>query len=113
MLKLEVIGNLGSDAKLQESPGGKFVAFNVAHTSKRTDKSTGEVIERTTWVSCTWNGAGGNLLGWLLKGTKVYVSGDMTLREYKGLDGLMHTGVNLFVRDIELCGGLKDSDKAF
>ena len=126
MLKLEVIGNLGADARLQENVNGKFVAFNVAHTSRRTDRSTGEVVENTQWVSCTLNGNGGNLLQFLTKGTKVYVSGDMTLRTYTGNDKLQHVGINLFVRDIELCGGRssdselppipeceRNSDKAF
>lgn len=107
MLKLEVIGNLGRDAKVQETINGKFVAFNVAHTSKRTDRATGATVENTTWVSCTMNGDGRGLLPYLLKGTKVYVSGEMTLRAYKDQQGMQQVGINLFVRDVELCGSAK------
>lgn len=105
MLKLQIIGNLGSDATLRETPAGRFVSFNVAHTDKRTDKSTGEQVERTTWVSCTLNGDGGRVFPYLTKGCKVYILGDLSLREFTGQDGLKHTGLNCFVREIELCGG--------
>lgn len=108
MLKLQIIGNLGSNAELRETVSGKFISFNVAHTDKRTDQRTGEVVERTTWVSCTINGDGGRLYPYLVKGAKVYILGDLTLRDYKGQDGLTHTGLNCFVREIELCGGKID-----
>lgn len=105
MLKLQIIGNLGQNAALKETASGRFVSFNVAHTDKRTDTAIGEMIERTTWVSCTINGDGGRLFPYLTKGTKVYILGDLSMREYTGQDGLKHTGLNCFVREIELCGG--------
>lgn len=105
MLKLQIIGNIGADATLKETPSGRFVAFNVAHTDKRTDTASGEQIERTTWVSCTINGDGGRLFPYLTKGAKVYILGDFSLREYTGQDGFRHMGLNCFVREIELCGG--------
>lgn len=116
MLKLQIIGNLGQDAQLRETASGKFVSFTIAHTEKRTDTHSGEVMERTTWASCTLNGDGGRLLQYLKKGAKCYVLGDLSLREYKGQDGLTHTGINCFVREIELCGipsQQDDSNKPF
>lgn len=44
MLKLQIIGNIGANAALKETPSGRFVSFNVAHTDKRTDTATGEQI---------------------------------------------------------------------
>ena len=76
MIKVEIIGNLGADAQLLEKNGNKFVAFRVANTDKWVDKSTGQVIESTQWVSCTLNGDGGALLPYLKKGTKVFVRGN-------------------------------------
>ena len=105
MLKLQIIGNLGGNATLKDSASGRFVSFTVAHTDKRTDQATGEVVERTTWVSCTINGDGGRLFSYLTRGAKVYILGDLTIREYTGNDGLKHAGLNCFVREIELCGG--------
>lgn len=34
MLKLEVIGHIGSDAVLKDFNGKKYIAFNVAHSEK-------------------------------------------------------------------------------
>lgn len=65
MIKVEIIGNLGADATLQEKNGNRFVAFRVANTDKWVDKSTGQVIESTQWISCTLNGDGGALLPYL------------------------------------------------
>ena len=72
MIKVEIIGNLGADAQLQEKNGNKFVAFRVANTDKWVDKSTGQVIESTQWISCTLNGDGGALLPYL-KGVRRYL----------------------------------------
>ena len=76
MIKVEIIGNLGADAQLQEKNGNRFVAFRVANTDKWVDKSTGQVIESTQWISCTLNGDGGALLPYLKRGTKVFVRGN-------------------------------------
>lgn len=40
MFKIEVIGNLGADAKLQESTDSRFYSLNVAHTESNTNKET-------------------------------------------------------------------------
>lgn len=102
MLKLQVIGNLGSDAVVRNEGGGKFVSLSIAHTDKRKDES-GREVERTTWVSATLNGDGGNLLKYLTKGTKVFASGDMGLRLFHSeKERRMVAGVNLYIRDIEL-----------
>lgn len=110
MIKVEIIGNLGADAQLQEKNGNKFVAFRVANTDKWVDKSTGQVIESTQWISCTLNGDGGALLPYLTKGTKVFVRGNAQFVIFSSAKTRqMEVGVNLFVREIELCGGAKET----
>lgn len=117
MLKLEVIGNLGANAELKEVNGEKFVSFRVAHSTRLTDKATGEVKESTTWVSCTLNGDGGRLFPYLAKGQKVYLRGIPTLKLFtSSKDGKQHAGLNLRVSELELCGGTQqreDEDKPF
>lgn len=106
MMKLLVIGNLGADATVQNHNGNQFVSFRVAHTESWTNKSTGEVNKATTWVSCILNGNGGGLTQYLKKGTKVYVDGNVSFNVYSSpLTHQMECGVNLNVRNIELCGG--------
>lgn len=105
MVKLEVIGNLGADAQLQMYNGKKFVSFRVAHTEQWIDGKTGEIIHDTIWVSCSMNGDGGNLLPYLKCGQKVYVRGTPQFGTYSSpKTHKIEVGVNLFVREIELCG---------
>ena len=109
MIKVEVIGNLGADALIQVHNGNKFVSFRVANTDSWTDKQTGEIIKSTQWVSCTLNGDGGGLFPYLKKGTKVYVRGNANMVIYSSPKShQMECGINLYVREIELCGGKQD-----
>lgn len=112
MIKLEVIGNLGADAQLQVNNGNKFVSFRVANTDSWTDKKTGEIIKTTQWVSCSLNGDGGGILPYLRKGTKVFVRGNAQTVIYSSpKTHQMEVGINIFVREIELCGGNREEKK--
>lgn len=104
MLRLEIIGNLGADAEKKVVNGSTFVAMNVAHTEKFTDRQTGEVTENTTWVSTTINWNCDAILPYLRKGAKVFVRGFARLKVYTGHDGQKHAGINLSALEIELCG---------
>ena len=112
MIKVEVIGNLGADAQLQEKNGNRFVSFRVANTDKWTDKATGQIIESTQWISCTLNGDGGALTPYLKKGSKVFIRGNAQFIIFSSAKThQMEVGVNLFVREIELCGGQKENQQ--
>lgn len=110
MIKIEIIGNLGADAQLQVYNGNKYVSFRIANTDSWTDKATGEIKKSTQWVSCTLNGDGGALAQYLKKGTKVFVRGNAQFVVFSSAKShQMEVGVNLFVREIELCGGQKEN----
>lgn len=109
MLKLTVIGNLGSDAELRKESGQPFVSMSIAHTEKRKD-AQGIEHESTQWISATLNGDGGNLLPYLKKGTRVYAYGDVATRLFHSeKDRMMKAGLNLFIRNIELVGAAPDA----
>ena len=113
MIKVEIIGNLGADAMLQVVNGNKFVSFRVANTDAWTDKQTGEIKKSTQWISCSLNGDGGALLPYLKKGTKVFVRGNAQFVIFSSAKTRqMEVGVNLFVREIELCGGAAAQETA-
>lgn len=102
MIKLTIIGNLGADAELKNQDGRSYVSFRVAHSERR-QQADGTTKETTLWVSCTINGDGGRLLGWLKKGTKVFVQGDADVRLYNSSkDHCLKAGLNCYVRDLEL-----------
>ena len=105
MIKMEIIGNLGADAEVKVYNGNKFVSFRVAHSDKWVDQQTGVISTQTTWVSCSLNGDGGGLTPYLKKGTKVFLRGTPNFVTYSSpKTHKFETGVNLFVREIELCG---------
>lgn len=105
MLKLAIIGNLGSDAEVRTYNGASYVTFRVAHTEKCTIKNLGVVHERTEWVSATLDGNGGGLMTYLKRGTKVFIWGDCSTRVFtSSKDGKTYAGLNVRVRQIELCG---------
>lgn len=102
MIKLTIIGNLGADAELKNQDGRSYVSFRVAHSERR-QQADGTTKETTLWVSCTINGDGGRLLGWLKKGTKVFIQGDADVRLYNSSkDHCLKAGLNCYVRDLEL-----------
>lgn len=108
MLKLQVVGNLGSDAEVIAENGHKFVKLSIAHTERRRNPD-GSDRESTTWVSATINGDGGNLLPYLKKGAKIYAYGDVGLRVFHSeKERRMVPGINLYIRDVELVGGQPD-----
>ena len=111
MLRLEIIGNLGADAEKKIVNGTSFVAMNIAHTERVTDKTSGEITESTTWVSTTigWNCDA--ILPYLKKGTKVFVRGFARLKVYTGHDGQKHAGINLSALEVELCGFKQTTDE--
>lgn len=99
MTRLEFIGNLGADAEVKTSNGNEFVTFRVAERANNT----------TTWFDCTLNGNGGNLLPYLKRGQKVYVTGFPSFRVYPSAkEHCWKAGVNVYVNQIELCGGITD-----
>ena len=112
MIKLEIIGNLGADAEIKQYNGNKFVSFRVAHTDQWADQQTGVISTQTTWVSCSLNGDGGALTSYLKRGTKVYVRGTPSFVTYSSpKTHKMETGINLFVREVELCGGHQEQEQ--
>lgn len=106
MLNALIIGHLGADAEVRAVNDKSFVSFRVAHTDKYVNRQTGEIKETTQWVSCTWNGDGGEVVKYLKKGERVYVYGAISSKLFvSSRDGQQYAGIDCRVRHIELCGG--------
>lgn len=108
MFRAIVIGNLGSDAKVEVSNGRAFVSFSVAHNDRFTSED-GTVKEKVQWISCAMNGDGGKLLQFLKKGRQVYVEGRASTRCYSSeKERRFVAGVNISVDHLELIGSTVD-----
>ena len=81
---INISGRIGQDPQVKELQGGKkVVTFSIANTESFTDKD-GVRREKTTWVS---------IVGWhwladlpLKRGSEVFVSGKLSIREYTQSD---------------------------
>lgn len=73
------IGNLGGDPDSRYTPAGAAVTtFNIAINESWTDKNTGEIKERTEWVSCeVWGKLAEVCAQYLRKGSKVFIEGKL------------------------------------
>lgn len=108
MLKSEVIGNLGADAHVVTGNFQNFVSMNVAHTRKFR-KADGTQYEETIWVNVVVNWDCSKLMPFLLKGTKVFVSGNTRLRTFTAKGGVVAAGIDIIADTIELCGSKQPS----
>lgn len=109
MFTVNLIGNLGADAEVQNYNGNKFVSFRIAVTRSYT-KADGTPVEETTWASCSLRGDGGSLLQYLVRGRKVYVHGDASLRVYSSRTvHAMVAGLNVNVTTVELLNSSDDN----
>lgn len=110
MIKLIVEGNLGANAELKSENGHQFVSMNIAENRRYTDPTTGETKEKTQWISATLNGDGGNLLQYLVKGTRVHIIGDAEVRQYHSeKQRALVAALKVYVREIELVGGAPEA----
>ena len=106
MIRLQAIGNVGKDASVISSNGGKAIVFNVAHNREYTDQD-GVVHKNTTWLSCMYwrkEGRSLELVKYLTAGTLVFVEGFPEVRTYTAADGKIKAGLNLTITQIKLLG---------
>ena len=105
MNKFIFTGNLGRDAETKTVGGSTVCNFAVAVTSGYGDK------QKTTWVSCALWGkqAEGALPGYLVKGQKVAVCGELSTREYQANDGTTKTVVEVRCDAVDLIGAKSDA----
>ena len=83
--RFEGIGNLGKDPELRYSTGQKQVA--ICRFAIAVDKGFGE-NKKTVWVNVvTFNKLAENCQKFLAKGRKVYIAGELDIREYDKQDG--------------------------
>lgn len=103
MIKLQVIGNLGKDALLNQVNGKNVINFTIAHTERYRDAS-GAQKERTTWVECAYWTERTGVVPYLKKGTQVFVEGAPEVRQFTRTDGTAGASLSLRVNNLQLLG---------
>lgn len=107
MVSIEIIGNIGADAKRVDYNGSVFYTFNVCDNRKVGDG------EQSQWYGCNLNRASENLLKYLVKGQQVFVRG---IPRYRIFDSAVHhckmVAIDVFVNEIQLVGASPKAEQA-
>lgn len=102
-------GTVGRDAEVRYLPSGQAVLnVSVANNVGFGDR------QQTIWVRvAVWGKrAEGNLKDYLKKGQSVFVSGEMTMGEYTGNDGVKRTNIEVNAAILDLVGGKREGAAA-
>ncbi len=98
-------GTVGRDAEVRSTPSGQSVLnVTVANNVGFGDR------QQTLWIRVALWGkrAEGQLQNYLKKGQQVFVSGELTQREYQANDGTTRTSLDLNANVIDLVGRRND-----
>lgn len=98
-------GTVGRDAEVRPTPSGQSVLnVTVANNIGFGDK------QQTMWVRVALWGkrAEGSLAQYLKKGQQVFVSGELSMREYQANDGTTKSSLELNANIIDLVGKRND-----
>jgi single-strand DNA-binding protein len=104
--KLIVLGNVGSDAELKFTAGGKpFANFSVA-VNESFKNSNGDQVDRAEWFRCVaWNGLAELCGQYLTRGKQVYLEGRVQTRKYDDKAGNSRMVTEVVVSTLRLLGG--------
>ena len=99
------IGNLGKDPEVKYTGGGQAVTnFSIACNEKWKDKTSGEMVERTEWVSLVFWGRLAEICGeYLSKGSQIFVEGRLQTRSWEK-DGVTKYMTEVVVSEMKMLG---------
>ena len=98
-------GNVGKDAEVRVTPSGQSVLnVTVGSAVGFGDK------QQTLWIRVALWGkrAEGQLSTYLKKGQQVFISGELSIREYQATDGSTKTSLELNANILDLVGGKRE-----
>lgn len=93
MLQITTLGNLAKNAETKTFNGKNFLTFSMAAKNFRDDP--------VTWVDVTYFKSD-KVAPYLLKGTKVLVSGQLKVKEYNKKDGTKGTSLSVSASTLNL-----------
>lgn len=115
--KVILVGNLGKDPEVRNSPeGGKIVTFSIATSESWKDKATGERKDKTEWHRIViFNEKLSEIAEkYLRKGSKVFVEGQLQTRKWTDQQGIerytTETVIGRFRGELSLLDGRGSND---
>jgi single-strand DNA-binding protein len=105
MLRVTVLGNLGSDAELRYSAKGTPIAgFSVAVNQVRTGVN-GQREESTEWFRINVTGRQADFASHLQKGQRVLAIGRLQISHFERKDGTQGTGFDVWADEVQNVSG--------
>jgi len=104
--KVILVGNCGRDAEIRYLPSGQAVAnVTLATTSRRKDRTSGELVEDTQWHRITFYERMAEIAGeYVKKGKPIYVEGRLKYGKYTDKDGVERNTVDIIATELQLLG---------
>jgi single-strand DNA-binding protein len=105
--KVILVGNCGRDPEIRYLPSGQAVAnVSVATSSRRKDRTSGEMIEETQWHRVTFYDRLAEIAGeYVKKGRPIYVEGRLKYGKYTDQAGVERNTVDIIATEMKLLGG--------
>jgi single-strand DNA-binding protein len=105
--KAFILGNCGKDPEVRYAPSGMSACnLSIATSSKRKDKSSGEMVEETQWHRVTFYDKLAEIVGqYVKKGKPIFVEGRIVYRKYNDKDGVEKFSTEIVASEMQLLGG--------
>ena len=105
--KVILVGNCGRDPEVRYAPSGAAICnISIATSSRRKDKTSGDMVEDTQWHRVTFYDRLAEIAGeYLKKGRPVYVEGRLKYGKYTDKDGIERNTVDIVATEMQLLGG--------
>ena len=106
--KVILVGNCGRDPEVRYLPSGGAVAnVTVATSSRRKDRSSGEMVEDTQWHRVTFFERLAEIVGeYVKKGSPIYIEGRLKYGTYVDkATGVEKNTVDIIATEMQLLGG--------
>lgn len=104
MLKIQIIGHVGQDAKINQVNNRKVINFSVAHTERFKDKDSNKDVEKTIWINCGYWTDNTKVAEYLTKGRLVFIEGFPSANIFTNKDNQKMAGLNCRCTNIQLLG---------
>ncbi len=105
--KVILLGNCGRDPEVRYLPSGQAVAnVSIATSSRRKDRTSGEMVEDTQWHRVTFYDRLAEIAGeYVKKGRPLYVEGRIKYGKYTDQTGVEKNTVDIIATELQLLGG--------
>ena len=104
--KVILVGNCGRDPEIRYLPSGQAVAnVTLATSTRRKDKTSGEMIEDTQWHRITFFDRLAEIAGeYVKKGRPIYVEGRIKYGKFTNKDGVEQNTCDIIATEMQLLG---------